>query len=314
MIILKALGSIALIILIATLSVHYLTGQTLSEYAEKNPELAYGTSEPDSKEITPSIEEIPAEEEKVPENASESVSAKVPENISMNNALNINISNMIHFYDVNVVDDNYTPSAERTLYEKGFYYEPLSDTVTNYITGISYPSDNVSCEVSYEELRYVGILYIDFNGLTQAGELICNESIAEDLVEIFCELYHSDYRLEKVVLVDNYNGDDTASMAADNTSCFNYREVANTTSLSNHAYGKAIDINPFYNPYIVFGGNPDGTDYISPSGSEPYVDRSTSFAYKIDENDLCYKLFKQHGFSWGGDWNHSKDYQHFQKK
>ena len=133
-------------------------------------------------------------------------------------------------------------------------------------------------------------------------------------MDIFYELYLNEYQLESVKLIDEYDGDDTASMLDNNTSCFNYRLVENSTSLSKHALGLAIDINPFYNPYIVFGQNPDGTDYISPAGSEIYIDRTADFPHKIDKNDLCYKLFKEHGFVWGGDWNSCKDYQHFQKK
>ena len=159
----------------------------------------------------------------------------------------------------------------------------------------------------------MNILYYDFNGDVQTGELICNKAIAEDLIEIFYELYENEYQIESVRLIDDYNGDDTASMEANNTSCFNYRPVEGTSSLSKHALGCAIDINPFYNPYVVFNKGKAGETYISPAGSEIYADRSQSFAYKIDENDLCYKLFKEHGFTWGGNWNSCKDYQHFQK-
>ena len=114
-------------------------------------------------------------------------------------------------------------------------------------------------------------------------------------------------------MIDEYGGDDIASMQDNNTSCFNYRAVDGTSSLSKHAIGCAIDINPFYNPYVVFNKDGSGETYISPEGSEIYADRSQNFPYKIDENDLCYKLFKEHGFVWGGDWNSCKDYQHFQK-
>ncbi len=167
--------------------------------------------------------------------------------------------------------------------------------------------------VSYEDLRYLTVLYYDFNGEVQSGELICHKGIVQDLAEIFYELYRNEYQIEKIKLIDEYLGDDTASMLDNNTSCFNYRVVDGTSSLSKHALGCAIDINPFYNPYVVF--HKDGTDetYISPAGSEAYADRSKNFPYKIDENDLCYRLFKEHGFVWGGNWNSCKDYQHFQK-
>ena len=112
-------------------------------------------------------------------------------------------------------------------------------------------------------------------------------------------------------MIDEYDGDDLASMEDNNTSCFNYRPVEGTSSLSKHALGLAIDINPFYNPYITY--NKDGSEKISPANASVYADRTASFPYKIDENDLCYQLFKEHGFTWGGHWNSCKDYQHFQK-
>ena len=198
--------------------------------------------------------------------------------------------------------------------DENFYYEPLSDNLRRYITGVSYPAqtdDSQELEITLDELRYIHILHYDFDGNSVEGELICNEAIAQDLVEIFYELYRNEYQLERVLLIDEYDGDDTASMEDNNTSCFNYRVVSGTSHLSKHALGLAIDVNPFYNPYITY--NKDGSENVSPAAAEFYADRSISFPYKIDENDLCYKLFIKHGFTWGGNWNSSKDYQHFQK-
>ena len=201
-----------------------------------------------------------------------------------------------------------TETAEGSYeYAPGFTSSMIPDDVFERMLNVSYPE---GCEVQTDELRYLRVLYIDFDGKEQSGELVCNASIAEDLLEIFNEFYKADYRLESVRLVDDFGGDDTASMEADNTSCFNDRLVEGTDRLSNHARGLAIDVNPFYNPYITY---PGGKQRISPKGSEPYADRSADFPYKIDENDLAYKLFKAHGFRWGGDWNSSKDYQHFEK-
>lgn len=204
----------------------------------------------------------------------------------------------------------------RYILEEGFYREPLSDSLRRYITGISYPSasdDEAGSQpvITYDQLCYVHILHYDFEGSPTEGELICNETIAQDLLEIFYELYRNEYQLERVLLIDEYDGDDTASMEDNNTSCFNYRVVDDTDNLSRHAYGLAIDVNPLYNPHITYNG--DGSENVSPAAAARYSDRSLSFPYKIDENDLCYKLFIQHGFTWGGNWNSSKDYQHFQK-
>ena len=208
----------------------------------------------------------------------------------------------------------------RITYADAFYYEPLSDNLRRYITGISYPSfstedasegDGETPAITYDDLCYMHILHIDFEGREAEGELICNKAIAQDLVEIFYELYYNEYQLEKVLLIDEYDGDDNASMEDNNTSCFNYRGVANSASLSKHALGLAIDINPLYNPYITYEKN--GTENIAPVSASAYADRNKSFPYKIDENDLCYKLFTERGFTWGGNWNSCKDYQHFQK-
>ena len=320
--ILSGLGMIALVTLISVISVHYLLGNTLADYAKENPDAAYGKDDAETgPDQTGTVTEV-SDVESGTANAtiSDTASAGEPDAVESDtsdtaisgepgeaSALpEYSRSVMIHFYDPE------NDSTGRQTYEPGFYYEPLSQSVKDYITGISYPGTD-DMVISYDDLRYVGILYVDFNGLTQAGELICNEKIAQDIVEIFCELYNSDYRIGSVYLIDNYGGDITASMCADNTSCFNYRVEEGASSLSEHAYGLAVDVNPCYNPYVEFDTGEDGGDFISPSGSEIYADRTASFPYKIDENDLCYRLFTSHGFKWGGDWNFCKDYQHFEK-
>lgn len=201
--------------------------------------------------------------------------------------------------------------SDRVLYQEGFYYESLSDTVKAKITGISYPVDDTAAAVSYDTLRYVNVLYYDFNGEKQSGELICHKAIAQDLVEIFSALYEMRYPIEKIALVDDYRGDDELSMQDNNTSCFNYRALP-SGRLSNHAYGLALDLNPFYNPYVTYRN--DGSVHIAPAGSDDYADRERSFDHKIDKEDPAYQLFIQHGFTWGGSWRSSKDYQHFEKE
>ncbi|MCR5178846.1 MAG: M15 family metallopeptidase [Lachnospiraceae bacterium] len=196
---------------------------------------------------------------------------------------------------------------DRTIYKEGFYMEPIDEDLKKRITGVSYPED---CPVSLDVLRHLGVKYIDFYDTEQEGELICNERIAQDLLEIFYSLYTQRYPIESIRLVDDYGGDDTRSMVANNTSCFNYRTVEGSNNLSRHALGLAIDVNPLYNPWINFNG--DGTYTVSPDVSEEYADRTADFAHKIDENDLCYQEFSKHNFFWGGHWN-NPDYQHFQK-
>ena len=305
-----------LFVLLCAFFAQYLTGaETLQDYADNNPELAYGrseTEEPPDTELTGTSDAPPASESSTAAdpNAPETPDMPSAYNTSEESAAGSGVGTDPQTRQSDWEKEEMSMNPERTTYQDGFYYEPLSDEVKERITGISYPESG--CTVPYEDLHYVGLLYVDFNGETQTGELICNKAIAQDMVEIFYELYLNDYRIERIRLIDEYGGDDTLSMEDNNTSCFNYRVVDGTDSLSKHALGCAIDINPFYTPYVVFNRPTQGETYISPKGSEIYADRSRSFPYKIDENDLCYRLFTAHGFTWGGNWNSSKDYQHFQ--
>lgn len=327
----KYLVILGILILTCSVLSHKLSGkETLQDYAEKNPEVAYATREPGTP--SPSVLSKTGDaSDDASLNANASASGGVSPDTNASSDTGASSASALP------ADAVPFPLAEKVTdsieYETGFFYQPLTYPVIHHITGFSYPmsktdaallssetppnilpdEEMASLAISYEDLRYMNILYYDFNGDVQTGELICNKAIAEDLIEIFYELYENEYQIESVRLIDDYNGDDTASMEANNTSCFNYRPVEGTSSLSKHALGCAIDINPFYNPYVVFNKGKAGETYISPAGSEIYADRSQSFAYKIDENDLCYKLFKEHGFTWGGNWNSCKDYQHFQK-
>lgn len=280
-------GLILIIIVISALLVRHFSGsETLSEYAEKNPSIA------DSQDDTISDEEADLED-----TTSDSATL-TPESDEDSNQDST----------TEIIPEN------RITYKAGFYYEPLSEEVIERITGCSYPAleDGESIEITYEDLSYVVVQYVGFDSETHEGEIICNNAITEDLVEIFYELYRNEYQIESIALIEEYDGNDYASCEANNTSCFNYREVVGSNSLSKHALGLAIDINPLYNPYITY--NSDGTENVYPENAADYADRSKSFPYKIDENDLCYKLFTEHGFTWGGHWNSVKDYQHFQKK
>lgn len=190
----------------------------------------------------------------------------------------------------------------------GFSQTEITDAMFSRIYGKSFKED---CTTSRTDLRYLQVMHYNKEGEVCKGELICHHSIADDLLAIFKELYKARYPIERMVLVDEYNADDEASMAANNTSAFNFRYISGTRRLSNHSRGLAIDINPLYNPYVRWR---NGKRMVSPEGAEKYADRSLDFLYKITRNDLCYKLFKKYGFTWGGDWKNGKDYQHFEKK
>lgn len=195
---------------------------------------------------------------------------------------------------------------DSTISSEDFYISEITDELFDRMKGKSYKDD---CNVPREDLRYIHILHKDLEGNTCEGEMVCHKIIAQDLLEIFEELYLNDYPIERMVLIDEYGADDETSMTANNSSCFNYRVISHTTKISKHGLGIAVDINPLYNPYTKIV---DGTRIVEPAAGEPYLDREADFPYKIDEDDLCYKLFIEHGFEWGGSWTSAKDYQHFE--
>lgn len=200
--------------------------------------------------------------------------------------------------------DTETPEAS---YADDLYISEIPDDIFAKMQGKSYKED---CTVPREDLRYVHVRHMGFDGEAKEGELVVNKAIADDVLAIFEELYKADYPIEKVRLVDEYDADDEASMSDNNSSAFNFRFISHTTRISRHGLGMAVDINTRYNPYVK---TVDGKLSIEPANGADYVDRSKDFPHKIDHEDLCYKLFKEHGFTWGGDWTHSKDYQHFER-
>ena len=188
----------------------------------------------------------------------------------------------------------------------GFYVTKIDDEIFARIQGKSFKDD---CTLPREDLRYLHVLHKDLDGNTHEGEMICNAYIAKDVIEIFKALYDANYPIEKVRLVDEYNADDELSMRDNNSSSFNFRFISHTTKISKHGLGLAVDINTLYNPYTKVV---NGKRILEPATAGEYVDRTKNFPYKIDENDLCYKLFIAKGFEWGGSWKSAKDYQHFE--
>ena len=188
-----------------------------------------------------------------------------------------------------------------------FSIDTISDAVFLRMQGRSFPAN---CTTPRSDLRYLRVLHRNAEDSVLHGELVCNKAIAKDLLDIFRKLYEAHYPIEHIRLIDDYEADDELSMRDNNSSSFCFRVVSGTTKLSKHARGMAVDINTRYNPYVR---TRNGRHLVSPDNSRPYVDRTKSFPYKIEEGDLCYRLFIEHGFTWGGHWQTMKDYQHFEK-
>ncbi len=191
--------------------------------------------------------------------------------------------------------------------DNAFYAIPIPDEIFAKMQGKSYKDD---CTIPRDDLRYIHVLHKNIEGETLEGEMVCSKLIAEDLLEIFRELYEQSYPIEKMRLIDEYDANDELSMTDNNSSCFNYRTISHTNKISKHGLGVAVDINTLYNPYTKVV---DGERIIEPAAGAPYLDRDADFPYKLERGDLCYNLFISHGFEWGGDWPDRKDYQHFEK-
>lgn len=195
------------------------------------------------------------------------------------------------------------------VYKEGFNSAILPEYIKEKIMGVSYRENP---DISLDELRYVRIIHFDFNGQIQEGELIVNQRIAYATMKAFYELYKWEYPIESVRLVDDYEGDDELSMEANNSSAFNYRTVEGRTRLSKHALGMAIDINPKMNPYVREDGYypKNATEYLE---RDPKLCKGEHADKMIHRKDIAYRIFKRNGFSWGGDWKHCKDYQHWEQ-
>ncbi len=163
------------------------------------------------------------------------------------------------------------------------------------------------CPVAPGELRELALSFHDFSGKTQIGTLIVNRDLADDVVHLFQELYRRDFRIERMVPIEEYGGDDDVSMAANNTSAFNCRDVTGRPGVfSNHSWGRAIDINPLTNPYVK-------GDTVLPPAGRKYMDRTKKFPGSILKGGFVVHLFETDGWAWGGRWADRQDYQHFEK-
>lgn len=174
-------------------------------------------------------------------------------------------------------------------------------TFKKSIMGIQAPQNII------DDLTIINVEYIGFDQQGHKGQLIVHKNLANEIVDIFKKLKDIDFPIEKVIPIVKYDWDDNKSMSDNNSSAFNYRKVLNKDELSNHSFGRAIDLNPFQNPYIGKDGKvvPQGANY------DPTVKGT------IVDGDKVVDIFLKYGWEWGGHWGKTRgylDYQHFQKE
>ncbi len=155
-------------------------------------------------------------------------------------------------------------------------------------------SHRAGCPVPAADLRLVEVTYWGFDGRTHRGELVVHEDVAAAVVTVFRALHAARFPLARVQTVDAYGGDDDASMAANNTSAYDCRRTTGGTGWSEHAYGRALDLNPVQNPYV------SGTTVAPPAG-RAYLDRSDVRPGMVVSGDVVVRAFAAVGWEWGGD-------------
>lgn len=159
------------------------------------------------------------------------------------------------------------------------------------------------CPVGPEDLVHLDLRHLDRAGVIATGRLTVHRDVVDDVTTIFAELYRRRVPITSIVPAADFDGDDDAMMAVNNTSGFNCRAVVGGTGWSRHAFGRAIDINPLVNPYVR------GTTVLPPAG-RLWTDRTRYEPGMLYGGGSVVELVRALGWRWGGDWQSLKDYQH----
>jgi hypothetical protein len=178
---------------------------------------------------------------------------------------------------------------------------PLDAATRQLMNGSSW---RPGCPVPMSQLRLIHMRFWGFDRQAHRGEMVVRARYARSVVRVFRRLYAIRFPIRRMRLVDRYGANDRASMADDNTSAFNCRwRAGNCCTWSQHAYGRAIDVDPVENPYVFRGG-------YSPPAARPFLDRSQFRRGMIHVHDRVWWAFRAVGWEWGGTWTTEHDYQH----
>ena len=198
----------------------------------------------------------------------------------------------------------------------GFTSETISPELRDFMDGKSFKM--YSCDViendwvRFEDLRYLKVKHWGYDDKVHDGELVVHESIAQEVLEIFEELYDRKFPIYQMKLIDNYDSDDERSMSANNTSCLRTTDEDFHLRRPWHALGMAIDVNPMNNP-CIFPEAAESEPKFVPHNAEKYLDRSLCEKGMIKSQNICYNAFTKRGWEWGGSWTDPVDLHHFQK-
>lgn len=217
---------------------------------------------------------------------------------------NIEVKNVSsNIINTNPIKQNLMKEGNNLKPKDVFTCSKIPNNIFKKMIGNSIPNKD---KIDINGLSYLKITYFGFDEKTHIGEMIVNKDVAQEVLDIFQEVYDNKYPIEKIQLIDEYNANDEKSMEDNNTSAFCYRTIANTNKLSIHSLGKAIDVNPLYNPCVV-------KNSVFPAKGKQYANRSIVRKGTIQKGDVLYNAFLKRGWTWGGNWRTKKDYQHFEK-
>lgn len=160
------------------------------------------------------------------------------------------------------------------------------------------------CPVGLDDLRYVLVTFHGFDDRPHTGELLVHRRAAAPLVEVFERLYRARFPIERMAVVRPEELDAPPTGDGNNTTAFVCRPVTGGEGWSQHAYGLAIDINPFHNPYVR-------DDVVLPELAGAYTDRDWERPGMILPDGPVVAAFDAIGWGWGGRWNTLRDWQHF---
>ena len=160
------------------------------------------------------------------------------------------------------------------------------------------------CPVALDDLRYLNVAFRGFDGRPHTGEIVINAAVAEDVVTVFRKLYEADFPIEEMRLPTTADLKAAPTGDGNNTASYVCRAARGQKTWSQHAYGLAVDINPFHNPLVK-------RDLVVPELASAYADRGDVRPGMIVRGGAAVEAFASIGWKWGGEWRSSKDYMHF---
>jgi hypothetical protein len=161
-----------------------------------------------------------------------------------------------------------------------------------------------SCPVGKDDLRYLTMSFWGFDNKAHTGEMIVNKSVAGPVTQVFAKLYENRFPLEEMRVTTMSELDIPPTGDGNSTAAFVCRPTRGSTTWSAHAYGLAVDLNPFCNPYRK-------GDLVLPELASSYLDRNKPRPGMIRAGDVAERAFTAIGWTWGGTWTSPKDLMHF---